>query len=151
PSVAGDPPITVPVVSVSQADGARLVAAALADGGTTLTWQEGEVSIPSPTGGLMSSFSSFGATADLRYKPDVSAPGGQIYSTYPLEIQPHATLSGTSMAAPHVAGAVALMLEADPDLTVPEVRTRLQNSAEQLPLSIAPAAGLEVVHRQGAG
>ncbi|GAA1172275.1 hypothetical protein GCM10009584_11510 [Ornithinimicrobium humiphilum] len=151
PSVAGDPPITVPVVSVSQADGARLVAAALADGGTTLTWQEGEVSIPSPTGGLMSSFSSFGATADLRYKPDVSAPGGQIYSTYPLEIQPHATLSGTSMAAPHVAGAVALMLEADPDLTVPEVRTRLQNSAEQLPLSIAPTAGLEVVHRQGAG
>ncbi|GGK55947.1 hypothetical protein GCM10011509_00380 [Ornithinimicrobium pekingense] len=151
PSVAGDPAITVPVVAVSQADGTRLAEAALANGSTDITWVEGTEAIASPTGGLMSSFSSFGTTADLRYKPDVSAPGGQIYSTYPLEIQPHATLSGTSMASPHVAGAVALMLEADPSLSVSDVKTRLQNSAEQVPLSIAPAAGMEVVHRQGAG
>jgi subtilisin family serine protease len=39
--------------------------------------------------------------------PDIGAPGGSIYSTYPLELGGHATLSGTSMASPHVAGAAA--------------------------------------------
>ncbi|GAA5159633.1 hypothetical protein GCM10011366_21590 [Ornithinimicrobium tianjinense] len=151
PSLSGTPEITIPLVAVSAADGQRLVTDALADGSTTITWSAEETSIPSPTGGLISSFSSFGTTADLQYKPDVSAPGGQIYSTYPLEIQAHATLSGTSMASPHVAGAAALMLQADPGLSVHDVKVRLQNSAEQLPLNLAPAAGLEVVHRQGAG
>ncbi len=152
PTVEGDPPVTVPTVMITAADGEALVADALADGSTTITWEEGETSTPSPTGGLMSSFSSFGTTADLMYKPDVAAPGGQIYATYPLEKGAYATLSGTSMASPHVAGAVALMLEADPGLTVPEVKTKLQNSAEQLPLDILPDSGLlEVVHRQGAG
>ncbi len=151
PTVEGDPPVTVPTVMITAADGAALVEDALTDGSTTITWEAGEVSTPSPTGGLMSSFSSFGTTADLMYKPDVAAPGGQIYSTYPLDKGGYATLSGTSMAAPHVAGAAALMLEADPGLTVPDVRTKLQNSGEPLPLNIAPAAGLEVVHLQGAG
>ncbi|AXH96832.1 cell wall-binding repeat-containing protein [Ornithinimicrobium avium] len=151
PTVEGDPPVTVPVIMITAADGEALVADALAEGSTTITWSAEQTSTPSPTGGLMSSFSSFGTAADLMYKPDVAAPGGQIYSTYPLEKGAHATLSGTSMASPHVAGAAALMLEADPGLSVPEVKTKMQNSAEQLPLNIAPAAGLEVVHLQGAG
>ncbi|RIK12180.1 MAG: peptidase S8, partial [Acidobacteria bacterium] len=151
PTVEGDPPVTIPTVMITAADGEALVADALTDGSTTITWEAGEVSTPSPTGGLMSSFSSFGTTADLMYKPDVAAPGGQIYSTYPLDKGGYATLSGTSMAAPHVAGAAALMLEADPDLTVPEAKSKLQNSGEPLPLNVAPAAGLEVVHLQGAG
>ena len=151
PSLAGEEDIEVPVVMVTQADGERLAADALATEGHVVTWTEGSTSVPNPTGGLISSFSSIGTMADTTVKPDLSAPGGQIYSTYPLEAQPYATLSGTSMASPHVAGAAALMLEADPDLGVEEAKLKLQNSSMQLPLNIAPAAGLELVHRQGAG
>lgn len=153
PSVAGDPPITIPVILINQEDGERLVNDSLwpDEDPIEVTWTDEVTSSPSPTGGRMSSFSSFGPTADLMYKPDVSAPGGQIYAPYPLESGGYATLSGTSMSAPHVAGAAALLLEAEPGLSVPDVKLRLQNSSEQVPLSIAPTAGLEVVHRQGSG
>jgi subtilisin family serine protease len=62
--------------------------------------------------------------------PDIGAPGGSIYSTYPLELGGHATLSGTSMASPHVAGAAALLLEARPYTRAEDVRGILQNSAD---------------------
>lgn len=152
PSVTGEPPITIPVVGVMQEAGTELANDALAsDDGVTITFTAEQFEAPNPTGGLMSSFSSFGPTADLRFKPDVSAPGGSIYAPYPLESGGFATLSGTSMAAPHAAGAAALLLEADPDLSVEGVKLRLQNSSEQIGLSLQPTFGLEVVHRQGSG
>ncbi|EYR64591.1 peptidase S8 [Actinotalea ferrariae CF5-4] len=150
PSVAGAVPITIPVVAVTNTDGAALTAAT-ADG-ATLTWTDQVGSVQNPTGGLVSSFSSYGLTADLQLKPDLGAPGGSIYSTYPLENGRYATLSGTSMSAPHVAGAVALLLEARPDLGATEVRDLLQNSAEPAVWSLNRRLGfLEPVHRQGAG
>lgn len=150
PSVAGPEPITIPVVAVTAADGAALTAEA-ADG-ATLTWTDEVGTVANPTGGLISSFSSYGMTADLQLKPDLGAPGGSIFSTYPLEKNGYATLSGTSMSAPHVAGAVALLLEARPELETGEVRDLLQNSAEPAVWSLNRGLGfLEPVHRQGAG
>jgi hypothetical protein len=60
-------------------------------------------------------------------KPELSAPGTAIESTVPHG--KYQTLSGTSMAAPHVAGAAALLLEARPGLPVDEIKSLLFKSA----------------------
>jgi hypothetical protein len=101
---------------------------------------------------LISSFSSYGLSPDLALKPDIGAPGGDIYSTYPLELGGYSTRGGTSMAAPHVAGAVALLLEARPNTPSQAVRGILQNSADPAAWWGYPGGPyLDNVHRQGAG
>lgn len=57
--------------------------------------------------GKMSDFSSWGVTPDLKMKPEIAAPGGNIYSTLPNGL--YGSMSGTSMASPHMAGAAAVM------------------------------------------
>jgi hypothetical protein len=151
PTVAGSPAITIPVVAVSEAEGVAINNAINA-GAQTLNWQSGVGSFGNPTANLISSFSSYGLSPDLVLKPDLSAPGGLIYSTYPLEKGGYATISGTSMASPHVAGAVALLLEARPNTSPQAVRGILQNSADPKNWSLSPGSGfLDHVHRQGAG
>jgi subtilisin family serine protease len=65
---------------------------------------------------------------------DIAAPGENIYSTYWTETEPatYATLSGTSMAAPHVSGLAALLLAARPDLGPGDLRGLIQQSAADL-------------------
>jgi subtilisin family serine protease len=138
-----------PVVGISGEDGFFIRAQ---ETPVFMTWTDQMASFPSPTGGLISSFSSYGLAPDLSLKPDIGAPGGNIYSTYPLEKGGYATMGGTSMSSPHVAGAAALLLEAKPGTTAEDVRTILQNSADPHLWSLAPSLGLlEPVHRQGAG
>ncbi|MCS6710701.1 S8 family serine peptidase [Brachybacterium sp. EF45031] len=152
PTVAGDPAISIPVVMISQADGLAAQERLAAGEALTLQWQEGTTIVENQGAGLVSDFSSYGLAADLALKPDLAAPGGQIWSTYPLERGGHANLSGTSMAAPHVAGAAALLLQAHPDRTPAQVKAAFMNTADPLDFSLLPGQGLlEPVHRQGAG
>jgi subtilisin family serine protease len=72
----------------------------------------------------VASWSSRGSELEL------AAPGVSIYSTY--KGGTYATLSGTSMACPHVTGTVALILQKNPCLTPNEVRGILRGSAENL-------------------
>jgi len=61
---------------------------------------------------------------------DVAAPGSDIYSTY--KDAGYATLSGTSMAAPHVTGSIALRLQISPGLTPSQALSLLKQTAEPL-------------------
>ena len=94
----------VPAAFISQADGEAMLAAA----DHHLSVAPGKVIAPSSKYS-MSSFSSWGVTPDLRLKPEVAAPGGNIYSSVPGGT--YEFMSGTSMATPQMAGVSALVLQ----------------------------------------
>src|SRR5699024_10690895 len=75
----------------------------------------------------VSEFSSRGpVTIDWDIKPEVIAPGANIVSTVPDGYQ---KLQGTSMAAPHVTGALALLKEAHPNWSVQKLENALKTTA----------------------
>jgi len=151
PTVAGTPAITIPVVSVSDTEGV-LINNRLALGPVTMTWAAGLGKFTNPLGGRIATSSSYGLAGDLSLKPNIGAPGAMIYSTYPLEAGGFATLSGTSMSSPHVAGIAALLLQARPNTPASGMMARLQNVADPKAWQGNPALGfLDQVHRQGAG
>jgi minor extracellular serine protease Vpr len=150
-SVANTSP-SVNLAGISLADGQAIRSQIATTPATTLTWTNASVNAPVPTGGLISSFSSYGLAADLTLKPDLGAPGGFIRSTWPVSMGSYATLSGTSMATPHVTGAVALLLQARPRTQASAVRDILQNTASPKNWSLNRGLGLlDDVQRQGAG
>ncbi len=78
-------------------------------------------------------FSSAGPTpVSLQLKPDVSAPGVEILSSVPAREGSWTTFSGTSMAAPHVAGAAALLRQRHPSWTPGQVKSALSQSGSQV-------------------
>ena len=97
--------------------------------------------------GRLAGFSSSGPTPiTLQMKPDVTAPGVQILSSVPAREGTWAGFSGTSMAAPHVAGAAALLTQRHPTWTVAQVK-----SALVLTSHTAFDGGEALTTRQGAG
>ena len=151
PTVVGAVPITIPVVAITADDGA-LINATMDAGDVTHSWTSQTTSTANPEANLAATYSSYGMTATLTLKPDIAAPGGNIWSTFPLEKGGYESQGGTSMASPHVAGSVALLLEARPGIPAPLVRDILQNSAVPELWSGGAASGaLEPTFRQGAG
>ncbi len=74
-------------------------------------------------------------------KPQVSAPGMNIRSSIPTGDDDYKNMNGTSMAAPHVAGLVALMLQAGPCLTYAQVERIIMQTAT--PISYVSGCGVE--------
>ncbi len=97
--------------------------------------------------GPMSDFSSRGLAGAVNTYPDIAAPGDSILSpcrlTLPICLtgtngsNEYATMSGTSMAAPHIAGIAAVVLQANPALTPAQVEDILEDTA--LPITTGAA------------
>lgn len=101
----------------------------------------------------LSAFSSRGPRrGDSLLKPDIAAPGQSIFSTAVGTGDEGTSLNGTSMAAPHVAGSMALLRQMHPDWTVEELKALAMNTANK-DLRSARAAGSPIYGpgRVGAG
>ena len=112
---------------------------------------------------LMSDFTSYGPASNLAFKPDISAPGGHIWSTQ--NNNGYTNMSGTSMASPFIAGTQALVSQTMNDKNgafyttyqkmSPEERTAFIKTLEMNTASIQPDISHDNVivspRRQGAG
>ena len=129
-------PIELPLPSgmISDLDGARLRAFLATTGGAAaVTIGNAVQRVETGRSGVVTSFSSGGPTAfGHLLKPDVSAPGGQILSSTLPEFtggSPFAVFDGTSMAAPHVSGAAALLVQLHPGWSPQQVKSALVSTA----------------------
>lgn len=105
---------TIPCVFMTQKDMQRILAVTEKDqkgcyGGVMTLHSIPTILENAEDGYRMSEFSSWGIPGDLSLKPEITAPGGNIYST--LDGGTYGIMSGTSMASPAMAGLSALVLQ----------------------------------------
>lgn len=116
-----DRPLTTPstanpnslIASIPADTGKAFIAALKAGQKVTVDFsvnQEIPIGLPYPAGGRPNAFTSWATLYNLEVKPDIAAPGGNIFSTW-IE-GGYNTISGTSMACPYVAGVAALYISA---------------------------------------
>ncbi|KAI9483063.1 MAG: peptidase S8/S53 domain-containing protein [Benjaminiella poitrasii] len=108
---------TLPLASISMESGEELKESltnntSFAENGIYIEFNSTLSPKEVPTARKISEFSSIGPLYSTDLKPDLAAPGGYIFSTLPIANGGYGILSGTSMAAPYIAGACALYLEA---------------------------------------
>ena len=106
------------------------------------------------TGGFMDSGSTWGPDNELNMVPHIAAPGSNIFSTFPLSKGGYATLSGTSMSTPYMAGIAALYLSVNGPTAPLELRNRFVSTADPVDFNsgIATSVGLLApVPQQGGG
>nr|WP_263324163.1 S8 family serine peptidase [Neobacillus sp. Marseille-Q6967] len=115
-----DVPMGIPVGSISKKDGEMLKKKLNTTARIVVSEEKDQ----------LADFSSRGpVTGTWEVKPDIVAPGVAINSTIPGG---YLSLQGTSMAAPHVAGAAALIKQAHPEWTPEQIKAALMNTAEPL-------------------
>ena len=128
-------PLEIPVASITKKEGELLKSKVNRLANIQVTHEKD----------LLADFSSRGPVTDTwEVKPDIVAPGVAINSTIPGG---YLSLQGTSMAAPHVAGACALIKQAHPEWTPDQIKAALMNTAKPL----VKNGKLYRTYEQGAG
>ncbi|ELU36403.1 pyrolysin [Rhizoctonia solani AG-1 IA] len=136
---------------ITQQDGIYLVQQAIT-ANETISFSNMPWNYPVAGGGLVNAFSTYGPTNDMYLKPQLSAPGGRILSTYPVKLGSYKIDSGTSASTPFVAGASALLLQArgrSPEVAKSAISI-FQNAATPVKLNKTSSL-LETAAHQGAG
>jgi subtilisin family serine protease len=124
----------IPMVGTGRGNKAAIIAA----DGQAVTLQPGGT-VNNPTFKQITSFSSGGPrNGDSAQKPDVAAPGNSIVSTLSGSGNKGTTLSGTSMASPHVAGIAALVHAANPGWSPLAVKAAIVGTASAAAGDISP-------------
>lgn len=143
---------TIPGISINMADGEYLLAAMEADPTVSLSFPVDLIPMASEKGYNMSDFSSWGVTPELTLEPDITAPGGNIYST--INNGEYGLMSGTSMAAPNVSGITALVMQyAKSNFEMDDYRTFVQHllMSTSSPLPFGDSGLFHSPRHQGSG
>lgn len=128
PIVMGGDPVTLPAAMISLEDGTELLAD-LAQNTITTELAESNITEFLEDDNTMSDFSSRGPGPTGLFKPDISAPGSAIISAQSGSGEGTLTISGTSMAAPQVAGMAAILKQKFPDLAPKAIKAIIQNTS----------------------
>ena len=144
----------MPAAFISQADGQAMLDAPE----RKLTIAEGQV-LPQSTVYEASEFSAWGVSPDLRLKPEIAAPGGEVFSSIPGGAYEQS--SGTSMATPQMAGVSTIVLQrvqSDPIFASMSARQKadvvqnlLMGTARPLTDAAQTTGALYSPRKQGAG
>ncbi|MBA4492722.1 S8 family serine peptidase [Paenactinomyces guangxiensis] len=135
-----DASVTIPMVMVTDRDGAWILAG---KSGSAVMEPGPDQEFTSTNDSLIAGFSSRGPTIHYTLKPDVAAVGVNVYSS--VVGGGLSSYNGTSMATPHVAGAVALLKQAHPDWTPQDFKSALMGTArdpKSAPLPLEVGAGI---------
>ncbi|KAJ7115609.1 subtilisin-like protease [Mycena crocata] len=142
-------------VLIQAEDGVFLADQLAAGASLSVTFPQtgGSIDFPSPTGGLVSDFTTYGPTNDFYFKPAITAPGGNIMSTYPIALGSWELASGTSMATPFMAGSSALLLsvKGKSKSVALSARTLFQSTAAPISTSKTDGDPFQTATQQGAG
>ncbi|MBQ7870705.1 MAG: Ig-like domain-containing protein, partial [Oscillospiraceae bacterium] len=153
---------TNPAASINQADGELIKAAstAVTDTAGNVLYYTGTMDVSTSLGAVqlnsdyytMSSFSSWGVPGSLELKPEITAPGGNIYSLNGMSAaggghDQYIAMSGTSMAAPQMAGMAALVMQY---IRANELDSKTGLDARTLAQSLLMSTAVPMLEAEGA-